>query len=231
MNCKKLETWLSSRDVHDDSLSREVDSHLAACAECRNIFHADLQLEARVKNAMNREDPPPELYARINETLDRKSSRSFSTAWKVSALTAAVSLLAVFLYAGIFSGPHRFKNLQELSSEAVSMHLDGNTRMTFNAARIDEALMTLSRELRFNVVLPDLSAEGYVLLGGRLCTVGDCRAAYLFYEKNSKIGSVFIMDYSQLEFEMADGSRYHNVVKGYRTDIWKANSQVYAMVY
>ena len=38
------------------------------------------------------------------------------------------------------------------------------------------------------------------------------------------------MDYDLFEFQMADGSRFNNVVKGYQTNIWKENSQVYAMV-
>jgi len=60
--------------------------------------------------------------------------------------------------------------------------------------------------------------------------VGNCRTAYFIYKKDKKTRSLFIMDYDLFEFQMADGSRFNNVVKGYQTNIWKENSQVYAMV-
>jgi hypothetical protein len=64
-----------------------------------------------------------------------------------------------------------------------------------------------------------------------LCVLGKCRIAYLFYEKHAKTCSMFIMDYGNLDFEMADGARFSNDLKGCHTDIWKEKGQVYAMVY
>ena len=89
----------------------------------------------------------------------------------------------------------------------------------------------LSKELKFNVIIPDLKDKEYILLGGRLCVIEKCKIAYLFYIKKEKICSLFIMDYDHLGFEMADGSRFSNVIKGCHTDIWKEKGQVYAMVY
>lgn len=58
-----------------------------------------------------------------------------------------------------------------------------------------------------------------------------CKAAYLFFEKKKNLCSLFIMDYDHLGFEIADGSRFSNIIKGCPTDIWKEKGQVYAMVH
>ena len=238
MNCKKFETWLSSRNVqHEDSPTQEADSHLSECEECRQAFHLDTRLESHIKSALDRQDLPEGLYKRIESGLDRRNGASRltvknrTTIKKMVALIAGISLVCALVYAGFFARTPKFKSLQQLSAEAVTKHLDGDLRMSFDAAGIDQALVMLSKELRFNVILPDLSLEGCVLLGGRICTVSNCRSAYLLYKKNAKTVSLFIMDYDHLGFEMADGSRFNNMVKGYRTDIWKKNAQVYAMVY
>jgi hypothetical protein len=61
--------------------------------------------------------------------------------------------------------------------------------------------------------------------------LGRCKIAYLFYRKEQKLSSLFILDYGHMDFEMADGSRFSNDLKGFHTDIWKEKGQVYAMVY
>ncbi len=103
--------------------------------------------------------------------------------------------------------------------------------MSFTANEIEPAKVSMSNELNFNIILPDLHPQGYVLLGGRLCVLEKCKIAYLFYKKDEKICSVFIMDYNNLDFAMADGSKFYNEIKGCNTDIWKDKGQVYAMVY
>jgi len=54
--------------------------------------------------------------------------------------------------------------------------------------------------------------------------------AYLFYEKQGHINSLFILNQNDLGFEMADGAEYKDVNRGCPINIWKENSQVYALV-
>lgn len=103
--------------------------------------------------------------------------------------------------------------------------------MSFSADEIKQATVMMSQKLKFNVAIPDFKDRGYKLLGGRLCVLGDCNIAYLFYERQNKICSLAIMDYENLDFKMADGSSFSNDIKGCHTDIWKEKGQVYAMVY
>lgn len=232
MNCKKFETWLSSKqpDFGDDTPQTQTD-HIMDCPDCRNAYRLDTRLESGIKRAFVRQNLPEDLFTRIDSAVDHAARSPVFSFSKIAVMAAGLSLLVAVFYFSLTGKPPRFQNLQQLSTEAVTKHLDGNFQMSFDAAGIDQALLMLRRELRFNLLLPDLGAKGYVLLGGRLCIVGDCRAAYLFYRKDAKISSLFIMDYESLSFEMADGSSFNNIIKGYRTDIWKQNAQVYAMVY
>ncbi len=103
--------------------------------------------------------------------------------------------------------------------------------MTFDAANLDQALAMLTKELGFQVLLPDLNSQDCVLLGGRLCALGNCRAAYFIIEKQGKTGSLFVMDTDFLKFDMADGSQFRTSLKGCDTQVWKDHGQVYAMVF
>jgi len=73
--------------------------------------------------------------------------------------------------------------------------------------------------------------RGASLWGGRLCALGNCRAAYFLIEKQGKKGSLFIMTVDHLDFEIADGTRFVTTIKGCDTQVWKDNDQVYATVF
>jgi anti-sigma factor RsiW len=231
MNCKQFETWLLSRDSRlDDNMPPTEASHLKGCTKCSDAFLLDDQIESAIRDHLVSKAMPDGLESRIDAALE-PGVKPFPAYLKTAAAAAGIFLLTAVAYFGLFTGPAHFKNLHQVSEKAVSKHLEGNLRMTFNAGNIDQAVDMLNRELQFNIVLPDLSQRGFTLLGGRLCSVGDCRAAYLFYRHKDKVASVFIMDYDHFDFKMADDSRLINQVKGLKTDIWKNHSQVYAMVY
>ncbi|MBU0971667.1 MAG: hypothetical protein KKC20_13520 [Proteobacteria bacterium] len=144
---------------------------------------------------------------------------------------AGIALL-VLLTALLFSlAPPSFKDLEQISEQAVMDHLKGNRHTSFDAATLYQSLEMLKRELGFNVVLPDLNGQGCFLVGGRLCALGKCRAAYFVIEKQGKTGSLFIMNSNHLDSELSDGSRYTTTTKGCAAQVWKENGQVYAMVF
>jgi len=89
----------------------------------------------------------------------------------------------------------------------------------------------LTEELGFNVRLPDLKMLDCTLMGGRLCTLGECRSAYFVVEHDGKPGSLFIMAENNIAFPIADGNRFNTWFNGCDTCIWKNNDQVYAMVW
>jgi len=231
MMCKEFEHWLLTRDVLVDKENPAAMAHMAGCQTCKNLYRIDQGLEKSIESAFLQKDLPRGLVDQIELTLDHAQHETWTTPLRTAGLVAGVALVLVMAFMTFFNKPFRYQNLQQLSETAIDRHLKGNKTLSFKAENIETAVIKLSKELQFNVILPDLKTQGYALLGGRLCVLDKCKIAYLLYEKEKKTCSLFIMDYDHLAFEMADGSRFSNDIKGCHTDIWKEKGQVYAMVY
>jgi hypothetical protein len=231
MSCKHFENWVLSKDAfeEDDSENRR---HIDNCKMCSDLFAVDQALENNIKATMKPVELPDKLLDRINISIDQSSHHHTPKKKRMALLLASFFILGAILTAGFFiSQPFRYDNLQQLGESAVARHLEGNTHMTFTANDIEAARVMMSNALKFNVILPDLKDQGFIPLGGRLCVVGKCKTAYLFYEHQKKICSLFILDYDHLDFKLSESSRFINTIKGFQTRIWKENDQVYAMVF
>ncbi len=232
MNCKKFQNQLLNRADNDAPLSSpEAIVHIETCKTCARLYQLDTGLDHKIKSALAQQEVPKALFDQVELTLDHAAAPSRISKFKLTAALTLSFLVFFFAFNLFFNGPFQYQNLQQLNEKVVASHLKGNTHMSFSSSEIDQSVAMLSRELKFNVIFPDLTDKGYVLLGGRLCALGKCKIAYLFYEKQNRISSLVIMSYDHLDFEMAEGSRFSNDVKGYHTDIWKEHGQVYAMVY
>ncbi len=235
MTCKDFENWMLTSDgsVENQSLiEAKLQAHLAQCNRCATLFSVDQSLESSIKKALEPVDLPDGLMDQVNISIDH-ALETKKPVHKYSKIRLVASFALIVILGTLFflNQPFQYKNLQHLSETAVARHLDGDNTMTFHADEIDQALSLMSKELKFNLILPNLTDQGYVLLGGRLCILEKCKIAYLFYEKLDKTCSLFILDYDNLAFKMADGSRFFNDIKGLHTRIWKDNGQVYAMVF
>lgn len=235
MNCKQFQDWLSTRDIHEAALPPEAVRHMAECRECEHLFHWDTRLEACLKKGMEMEPLPGGLADRICVSLDHQAAPARPSR-TMEALGAALACLVIIILAAAYFPffSHKadsFKDLNQISLQAAKGHLAGNRRMNFTAQEVDQALEILTKQLGFQVLLPNLKPFGCTLLGGRLCALGDCKAAYFVLEKNGRAGSLFIMDSQFLASDLADGSRFNTRIKGCETCVWKDNGQVYAMVF
>lgn len=232
MTCKKFENWLTSEDAKAlNPPPGHLTRHLDECGTCREIHRIDSHIDHVAKESFTAQELPAGLIEKIDTAIDTRSRTQVFTPKRIFSTLAAACIIAVLFYFQFYHSAGRFENLQELSLSAVSRHLDADTTMTFDAKDMDSAVIELSKELDFNVIIPDLSPRSFTLLGGRICVVGKCKTAYIFYEFEGRTCSLFIIDYDRFDFKMADGSHFSNIVKGCRTDIWKENGQVYTLVY
>lgn len=225
--CKKSDRVDADEDFPDQ---KAFDTHRTACPECEALFSTDQQINHIINKAFEPRPLPGNLAKKIDRSIEQEQGVTLFTRKKI--LAAAAIAAAVFVFALIFfPTSFQYQNLQQLSLAAVDSHLKGNFKMTFSADQLSGRMTMLSRELEFNVTVPDLSSEGYILLGGRLCHLGECRIVYLFYQKQDKIVSLMIMGEKNISFQMADKSHFSDTVKGYQTDIWKDRGQIYAMIH
>ncbi len=243
MICKEFENWILEKDGYTQAGQlkaqryRQPDQeylldHLRQCRSCAQLHDIDVGLEKSIHAAFEPRDMPDGLMDQVDIAIDHaEEGRHGSGVYKMIAPAAGILMALATVVFFYVTRPVEYKTLEQLSETAVARHLVGNRDIFYTADKMKQALVLMSKELEFNVILPNLEPQGYVLLGGRLCVLGKCKIAYIFYEKQGKPCSLFILDYDRLAFKMADGSRFSNDLKGLHTDIWKENSQVYALVF
>lgn len=241
MECNEFHLWLRTR-VRNTPESPKAREHRLNCPDCQQLYDLDTQAEEQIARAFISQELPRDLAGRIDHHLEMAPSFSnrflpkpgrlkFIRPLKTIGWVAGIVVLVMILV-NIFSlQPASFKSLEQISDQAVMDHLKGNQKISFDAAALFQALEMFKKELGFNVVFPDLDAQGCLLVGGRLCALGNCRAAYFLIEKQGKKGSLFIMAADHLDFEISDGTRFFTTIKGCDTHVWKDNNQVYATVF
>ncbi len=229
MNCNEFQHWLLIRDIFSNE-TPEALLHIKACAGCSRLYMMDTGLEKNIQSVFIPKEVPKGLTERIDLVLDQTKEPLRLNKTGIAAVVAGIALMAILTLFMKSNNAFQYQSPDHLSEIAAINHLKGNMAMSFTAEETKEALVKMRKELKFNVIFPDLSEKGYALLGGRLCFLDECRTVYLFYKKADKTVSLFILDDDHLGFKMADGMRYSNAVKECRTDIWKENGQVYALV-
>ena len=109
----------------------------------------------------------------------------------LAAMAAAVTLLMLGGIAGWFAA-HRTISLQSdtLVADALTAHriyaAENRHPVEVGAAESDHLATWLSKRIGHSFKIPNLTGEGYTLLGGRLLSAAGQPAAQLMYEDQSK---------------------------------------------
>jgi anti-sigma factor RsiW len=112
----------------------------------------------------------------------------------------------------------------------MANHLDPDLTMAFRKEEVADVSGWFAKHLVFPIAVPDLSSQGFQLLGGRKCLVGHKEAAYLYYDKAGKKASVFVVNPADLDFNLEPGKTYRITEGDYQIQIWQENNLGYALV-
>jgi len=186
----------SERDVHmalDGELPQderaELQAWLDASPEMKarsQRFEAD-RMRLRETFATVLDEPVPDSLARV-VTGEAKKPSAAAPRWRMAA--AAALLLAVGAGGGYLAGMaglgREAQARDELAEEAIAAHTiyaaEQRHAVEVGANDRDHLLGWLSKRLGLTLVAPDLAAEGFDLVGGRLLPAGQKAAAHLLYE-------------------------------------------------
>jgi len=90
---ERLDDWIDG--ALPEAGARELQAHLAGCAECRRREQAARQLLAHAAALPRSLDPPRDLWPGIRERIERGSAWSFLwDSWRPLSLAAAAALVA-----------------------------------------------------------------------------------------------------------------------------------------
>lgn len=169
--------------------ARAVEALLARSEEARNLV-ADIR---RQKDALHRafdpvlEEPIPPALLRA-----ARQAPPVASAWPRLALAASLTALVLGGGAGWFGhilagGQAMAGSLPQHALDAYAVYgAEVKHPVEVSAAEKDHLQAWLSKRIGVKFTVPDLSAKGYSLLGGRLLAEGAKPAALLFYEDANK---------------------------------------------
>lgn len=201
----------------DDELSREerraVSLHLETCRAC-SVQLADNQRIGRIMRRHGQTPAPAELAARIGKALDRaeieaplspsKAATRFALARAPFGGTRALSLarwaaaLAAVCLVSVLATWH-VMNLAGRSDGIAREVLNAHLRSLLQDSPVQVATSDqhtvrpwFAGRTDYAPLVKDLTADGFVLVGGRLDYVADRRVSALVYKRRLHVINVFM---------------------------------------
>ena len=187
---RNFEDWTLHAYVDGEvppELRAEIDMRMAQDPELAAVIE-----DWRNQKRLIREFYDPVLSEPLPPQLTAIHKPSFaSRIHPLAAMAAAILLLLLGGIAGWFAAERA--NLLEsdtLVADALTAHkvytAEVRHPVEVGAGESDHLATWLSKRIGHSFKIPDLSAEGYTLLGGRLLAAGGQPAAQLMYEDHSK---------------------------------------------
>ncbi len=190
--------------IDEWALHAFVDGEVAdeACAEIQEALKADPEMSATVEAwRLQREALKRGFDGVLGEPIPANilATMRYRRNWTLRPLLNVAAALALLLLGGLggyfasvsMGGP-------ELALQAIAAHqiYANEQRHAVEVAADDKDHLEkwLSNRVGTRIAVPDLSAEGYTLLGGRLLSAGDKPAAQIMFEdKDKKRITVFLV--------------------------------------
>jgi anti-sigma factor RsiW len=199
VKCQECEELLHPYlDGEIDSAQRAaVDEHLKGCDDCRQALEHLQMLRRALQLPELRYTASDTLRHRIQTKLRAADTRERRPAWPRWSAAIAASVLAVTLVWNFV--PHGGAPAPDVDDAMVDSAVDQqqdalkDQHLTDIASADAKAVQSwFSGKLAYVPPVPDLSAQGYTLVGGRLDKVKGEPAAALTYKHGDDVVTVFV---------------------------------------
>ncbi|HET9742191.1 MAG TPA: anti-sigma factor [Terriglobales bacterium] len=179
--------------------SMELEDHLAECGECAHEVASYRTLRENIAGADLRYATPPDLRSRIDAALRKEERQRAKSArpqrsipwWNWATVAAACVIVAAALIVPRFVSP---RENSTLARELVADHV-----RSLMASHLTDVLTSdqhtvkpwFTGKIDFSPQVPDLSAEGFDLIGGRLDYLDGHPAAAIVYQRHKHVINLF----------------------------------------
>jgi anti-sigma factor RsiW len=183
----------------DAGHAREVEDHIKTCPGCAAELQAYREMRKAIAGADLRFAAPPRLRRRIEAALPQAQLPSRRAVLRGFAMGSAASAIAA---TGLVAVILRNDDAQRIESEIVSAHL-----RSLQAGHLTDVLSTDQHTVKpwFNGKLDvsppvvDLTAQGFMLIGGRLDYVDARAIAAIIYRRRAHVINLFVAQTASTE--------------------------------
>ena len=199
MDCKELNVMLNAYvDGELDALTmRRMEAHLQTCATCQQRLREQTDLRAAIKTASPYFKAPMSLRTRIHAELHKEEKprwREYLNTWAWPNMGAALSG-AVLVGASLMLLINAPSTDDLVTREVVASHvrsLMADHLIDIRSTDQHTVKPWFMGQLDFSPPVYDLSAQGFVLVGGRLDYVNNRQVAALVYQSRKHVINLFI---------------------------------------
>ncbi|MDJ0721016.1 MAG: hypothetical protein QNJ04_05280 [Desulfobacterales bacterium] len=232
MDCQEFKRWLIDRDDCSEKKAQQAHTHRARCTDCDRLHSADEALERTMVDGFHSADVPGGMARRaraLTEVVEPTPATAWTAGWrKVLVPSMALGVLVAFLIWNPRATP--LITLDAIGTYALANHNRADMTMAFTADEISDPKEWFYQRLDFRFAMPNLSQRQLTFLGGRECTLGPKKAAYLFYDDNGERISVFIIPARHIEGPLQADRRYRIDMPHHRVELWKMDAMICILV-
>lgn len=232
MDCLDFKAWLIFRDGGDAETSREARAHRRDCPPCDRLYLTDEGLEQALAAGIKTTKVPDEMARRARALAGEPTAPTAvrRSIWFRRGLAPALAfgLVLVFVVWNPLTNP--LTSLDTIGNYALANHTRGDMAMAFTVDETPDPQAWFFKRLNYHITLPDFHDRGFTLRGGRECSIGPHKAAYLFYDHQGEPVSVFIIPADKVKMALQADRRYRIDSPGHRVDLWQAQGMVCVLV-
>lgn len=196
MSCPELETRVPAYLDGElpEAAAREVAAHVAACPRCGPWYEEQRRLRAALRERLPTLRAPDALRVRIRRQLRAEHDRAHRR-WPATWRRLAVAAVAVLALGGTWSLARRNAEADTLVAEVLGSHV-----RSLMPGHLTDVLSSdqhtvkpwFDGRLDYSPPVPDFTAEGFPLIGGRLDYVAGRPVAVLVYGRRRHVIDVML---------------------------------------
>jgi len=221
----RLQAYLDGELGATESI--EFERRLTSDGELRAHLAELREISARIRSQAQYHAAPPHMSAQVMARVRRHSTPArVRVAWFASLAAATAMAASVGWFA-----PAWIRQQVGGWDARASQALDAHLRATFSSHWVDVVSSDrhtvkpwLSARLGFSPAVPDLSDQGYQLVGGRLDVLDAAAVATLVYQRRQHMISVFVSP------ARSAGATEASERRGYHIMEWTASGFRYCAV-
>ena len=199
MDCDETQDLLHGYldDELDVVSSRALTQHLQACPACTQAYAAQRTLRTALRTSALYFTPPPSLHKQVQAEVRRASradTRPMWWTWRGLGVAVAMALVVLLVWSGGLV--HRRAPVDEhVLQDVIAGHvrsLMANHLTDVLSADQHTVKPWFEGQVDFAPPVPDLTAQGFLLAGGRLDYLDNRPVAALVYRRQQHVINLFV---------------------------------------